>query len=120
MPTPARIEQPLNQTDRLAARIFCCVVQTRSGLLGIWSRRREEISRAGAWFGDRWGGAIDPAEEASKIVEEGGEEQPRAVLMEAWLLSRRLRSCNKRRCLEGAASSRGRVEDLARKNARTA
>jgi len=65
-------------SEKETADFSACVV------LGIWSRRREEISRAGAWFGDRWGGAIDPAEEASKIVEEGGEEQPRAVLMEAW------------------------------------
>jgi len=65
-------------SEKETADFSACVV------LGIWSRRREEISRSSPWYGDRWGGAIDPAVEASRIVEEGGEEQPRAVLMEAW------------------------------------
>jgi phage terminase large subunit-like protein len=61
-------------SERETADFSACVV------LGIWSRRREEISKSGPWYGDRWGGATDPAAEASRIVEEGGEEQTRASL----------------------------------------
>jgi hypothetical protein len=51
-------------------------------VLGVWSRRREEISRASPWMSDRWGTVEpDPAED-ERLAE--GQEQPRVIVAEAW------------------------------------
>jgi predicted phage terminase large subunit-like protein len=53
--------------------------------LGVWSLRREEVSRASPWMADRWGsGEPDPVEEASRRAAGEVAEQPRVILMEAF------------------------------------
>jgi predicted phage terminase large subunit-like protein len=50
-------------------------------VLGVWSRRREEVSRTSPWMAERWG-TPDPHDEAEQRGE--GPEQPRVILMEAF------------------------------------
>ena len=53
--------------------------------LGVWSLRREEVSRQAYWGSDRWGsGEPDPAEEASRMAAGEVPEQNRIILMEAF------------------------------------
>ena len=49
--------------------------------LGVWSLRREEVTRASPWYGDRWGEPA-PAEETAETVE--ASSQCRIILMEAF------------------------------------
>ena len=51
-------------------------------VLGVWSRRREEITRASPWYGTRWG-APDLEEEAKRL--EDAQEQARVILMEGFV-----------------------------------
>jgi hypothetical protein len=50
-------------------------------VLGVWSRKREEVSTTSPWFGSRWT-PNDTDQLASRAA--SGEEQPRVILMEAW------------------------------------
>jgi phage terminase large subunit-like protein len=50
-------------------------------VLGIWSRRRELVTRERPYFSGRWGQTIDLEDEAERLAD--GEEQPRVVVMEA-------------------------------------
>ena len=50
--------------------------------IGVWTRRREEVSRERPHFATRWG-VTDLEEEAERLGE--GGEQPRAILMEAFV-----------------------------------
>jgi phage terminase large subunit-like protein len=64
-------------SEKETADFSACVV------LGVWSRRREEVSRAAPWYASRWSPAgADQQQLAAEIVE--AEEQPRVCLMEAW------------------------------------
>jgi hypothetical protein len=51
-------------------------------VLGVWSRRREEVTRASPWYSTRWG-APDLEEEARRL--EDAEEQARVILMEGFV-----------------------------------
>ena len=62
-------------SERDTADFSACVV------LGVWSRKREDVSRASPWFGPRWG-TLDTAHITASA--ETGDEQPRMILMEAW------------------------------------
>ena len=50
--------------------------------LGVWSRRREEVSRAQPWMASRWGTVEPDPAEIEHLLE--GQEQPRVILCEAF------------------------------------
>jgi predicted phage terminase large subunit-like protein len=79
--------------------------------LGVWSLRREEVSRAAPWMADRWGGGEpDPAEEASRMAAGEVPEQPRVILMEAFATRAQL---NDQTLDERTKKPRGLVQRLA-------
>jgi hypothetical protein len=51
-------------------------------VLGVWSRRREEVTRERPHFLTRWGNPVDIEAEAERLS--SGEEQARVVVMEAF------------------------------------
>jgi phage terminase large subunit-like protein len=63
-------------SERETADFSACVV------LGVWERRREEVSRATPWMAERWG-SPDPHEALARSEE--GSDQPRVCLMEGWV-----------------------------------
>jgi len=62
-------------------------------VLGIWSRRREEVTREVPHFSGRWGHTVDLDEEAARLGE--GEEQARVIVMEASMFRAPLHSTEK-------------------------
>jgi hypothetical protein len=51
-------------------------------VLGVWSRRREEVTRERPHFLTRWGNPVDIEEERERLQD--GSEMPRIIVMEAW------------------------------------
>jgi predicted phage terminase large subunit-like protein len=49
---------------------------------GVWHRRKDDVRRSEPWFSGRWAGVRDPDEEMQAIEDE--DNQPRAILAEAW------------------------------------
>jgi phage terminase large subunit-like protein len=49
---------------------------------GVWHRRKDDVRRSEPWFSTRWAGVRDPDAEMQAIEDE--DNQPRAILAEAW------------------------------------